>query len=273
MSTGDGVFGVFVLLKRPIGGSRSLQSHLAHGEIAHDFFRPPTNRLNFDLTIHALHAVATQVTGSAQDLHGFRSAEFERLRGGEFGLADFGDRHRPFSGQIADLVEIGLNHVDPRGHVGDLVADHLMPDEFFSKGLSVLGPADGLVEADLHHAEHPGDHAEALIIEIVHDREKALIFRAHQMAGRNPAILEIEGGLIGGPPAHFTGQGRARKTRRVGIHEKEGNALQPPRAGPGADDKIIGAHPAGNEGLAAIEDIAVPVAAGGRLHPGNIRPP
>ena len=189
----------------------------------------------------------------------------------ELGLGDLGDRHPVLVDRPADPVEQALHRIDPGRHFGQLVADHLVLDQVFAEGPALPGVGHAFVEADLHHAQRLGDQADALQVEILHDGDEAAVLLAQQVFRRHPAFVEIERRLVGAPPAHLAVERRAAEILRIGLDEEQRYAGQPLAAGARRDDEIVARHAAGDEGLAALDDVMVAVLPGPGLQVGDVR--
>ena len=146
-----------------------------------------------------------------------------------------------------------------------------MLDQVFAEGPALPGVGHAFVEADLHHAERLGDQADALQVEILHDGDEAAVLLAEQVFRRHPAFVEIERRLVGAPPAHLAVERRAAEILRIGLDEEQRYAGQPLAAGARRDDEIVARHAAGDEGLAALDDVMVAVLPGPGLQVGDVR--
>ena len=89
---------------------------------------------------------------------------------------------------------------------------------------------------------------------------EALALLADQVFGRHAAIVEMQRRGIRRPPAHLL-QLRARQARRVALDQQQADAARALTAGAHGDREIIGAHARGDEGLLAVDDVVIAVAA------------
>ena len=164
--------------------------------------------------------MAAQISGTAHDLHCLTGV-FLKIGGAvKFQFGNFRQRALAAIHNLSHLVEIGIHCVNIGRHISQLMAYHLMRNQLVAKGLAVLRVSDTFIKQAHRHAGHLRCHPKTLIIEIIHNGVKALIFFAHQMVGRHTAIVKIQRCRVRCPPAHFALNRRAGETGRVGIDKK-----------------------------------------------------
>ena len=129
-----------------------------------------------------------------------------------------------------------------------------------SEGVPLLGVFGRVLETDPRRRGAAGRHGQPLAVEIVHDDLEAPALLAEQVSGGDAAIVEMQRRGVRGPPAHFL-QRRPRKARRIALDHQQADAAGTGTAGAHRGGDVIGAHARGDEGLLAVDDIEVAVAA------------
>jgi hypothetical protein len=92
--------------------------------------------------------------------------------------------------RLGDLIDVGARRIERDIHVGDLGLHQLEAADRLAELLALADVGQDHVEARLHDAElDPGEHG-ALIIEPAHQHADAAILLAHDVLGRDEAIVE-----------------------------------------------------------------------------------
>ena len=104
----------------------ALEPHLPGRQVEHDLLGAAPDRLHAHLPVQPLDQFASEITCSAKHLRRFPGAELEGLGGVHLGLAEL--RHRVVALGQAPRQQLAprLGRVHLAGHLGDLVADHLV---------------------------------------------------------------------------------------------------------------------------------------------------
>src|SRR5262249_57223349 len=129
-----------------------------------------------------------------------------------------------------------------------------------TEGLSLLDVLDRESKRALNHGLGMDDDDEALARKIVHELREALAFLAtEQVLRRQLYLLEEQfGGVRGIEPELLKLAAAAKAGRILGFHHHQRHALGPrARIGLRNDDDQVGVLAVGDEGLRAVEHIAV----------------
>ena len=135
------------------------------------------------------------VAHAAQNLHAGVGAELQGLGGVVLQHADFTDPIGPGVARVGargHLLQPGRCGSDALLHVDELVAHHLVADQWAAKGLTLLRPGQRLVVAGLGVADGTRRQAQALAVEVAHDGLETLPFFAQQVARRHPHAIETQ---------------------------------------------------------------------------------
>ena len=133
-------------------------------------------------------------------------------------------------------------------------------DDLLAEGLALLDVVDGERERPLDHGLGMDDDDEPLARQIVHELREALaLLRSEQVLRRQPHVLEEQLGGVGGIHAELLELAAAAEAGRVvGFHHHQRDALGArARIGLGDHDDQVGVLAVGDEGLRAIEHVAV----------------
>lgn len=236
------------------------QPHLPARQILHDFLAAAADGVDLDLAVDALDPDAAHVAGAAENLHRFGGAERHGLGRLVLQHADLGDRTFALIEPPRQHFKHRLRRRDLLRHVDQLVPDHLMLRQRFSKRVPLLGVFHRVFEADPRRRGAAGRHGQPLAVEIVHDDLEAAALLAEQIAGWHAAIVEMQGRGIRGPPAHLL-ERRAGEPRRVALDHQQADAAGPGTAGAHRRGDIIGAHARGDKRLLAVDHVSIAVAA------------
>ena len=93
-----------------------------------------------------------------------------------------------------------------------------------SEGLALLGPVNGIFEADPGEGLHHNCHGQTLIVEVVGDDQKAIALLRQQISSRHPYVIKVQGGSIAAPPALLFIEGRAANAFKVHGDNQHRNA-------------------------------------------------
>ncbi len=139
------------------------------------------------------------------------------------------------------------------------MAGDLEAGDAAAEGLALFGVVQGGFVGDLGgHVGHDGQ-AQAFRQEVAHDGDEAGVFGADQAVGRYPAVFEEQLGGVAGPPAHLAELLAGGEAGHVPVDQQQADAAVAFAAGADGDGVVVGAHAAGDEGLAAVDDVVVPI--------------
>ena len=131
---------------------------------------------------------------------------------------------------------------------------------FLPNAWSLPDVIDGQRDRPLHHRHGMVGDDHPLLRQFLHELDEALAFlEAEQVLGRQRDILEEQLRGVGGIEAELLELAAAAETRRVGgFHHHQRDALGALlRIGLGDDDDQVGVLAVGDEGLRAVEQVAV----------------
>ena len=129
------------------------------------------------------------------------------------------------------------------------------------------------IHARLHDAERAGGEDDAFVIEAAHQNPPPLAFAAEHVLFRHLAILEHQFRGVGAPHAELVQLRRGREPREPLFDDEGGDALRPrPGISLGVDHQGIGVGAVGDPHFRAVEDIAVPLPVGAKLHADHVGP-
>ena len=142
-----------------------------------------------------------------------------------------------------------------------------MVRQALAERLALPGPFHGLLKADPTQCFHARRHGHPLGVEVGHDHQETLIFRADKVAHRHPYVVEVQGGGIRRPPALLAIQLGSTETFRISGNQQHGDPPGPFTTGAHGGGDPVGAHTAGDKSLGAIDDIVIALAhrRGGQL--------
>ena len=203
-------------------------------------------------------------------LHRLAGAIGHGLGGLVFQQADFAHRRVALFDAPGEQFQHGLGRLDAHGHVGEFVAGDLLVDQLAAKHLALTRPGQRLVQADTGKTVGAGGEKDALAVEILHDGLEALVFHPHQVLHWHAAMVEIQGGGVGAPPAHFS-QRRLRKAGRAFLDQQQRHAAWPRPASAHRHGVEVGAHAGGDERFRAVDDIVITIPARRGLEVGHVR--
>ncbi len=158
------------------------------------------------------------------------------------------------------------------GHIRQHEGDGLVLADGLAELDALLGVFDGLVQAALGQTDGLGGHAQTAAVQRLHGVDEAHVLFAQHIALVDADVLQHH---VGGGVAHQAHLGLVFAAGDAGglhVHDKGGNALVAlGHVGLGVDDAVVGQRRAGDEALAAVEDVVVAVLHGGGDHAAGVR--
>ena len=157
------------------------------------------------------------------------------------------------------------------GHLGDLVPDDLTTGQGSSEGVALLDPLDRQVQAALRRRVRLHRQGEPLGLELLHDLHEPGAGLPDQVRDRDPCVQQAQLSGVRAVPAHLLQAAVDGETRcpAVDDEQRDPRVARPARAHGGRHE--VRPHPAGDVGLAAVDDVVVTVADRGRAQGGDVR--
>lgn len=95
---------------------------------------------------------------------------------------------------IRDGFQPGLRRLDKRDHLGQFLSDDGLVDKGFAEDDSLVRPLETLFNDGAAPAGDAAGHRPALVIEIAHDHDEALVFFAEQIFDGDLDVVELDKG-------------------------------------------------------------------------------
>lgn len=117
-----------------------------------------------------------------------------------------------------------------------LLSHHGLLDQLLPEDQSLVAPLEALLDDGRGHADDTAGHHEALVVEVAHDDDEALVLLAQQMVDGDLGVLELHERRAGG--------GRVGRLDLLGLnavvpgHQDDREAL----FGPAGDHEVVGEH-------------------------------
>ena len=162
--------------------------------------------------------------------------------------------------QLAALVDEHARHLNLGLQLGQRVARVLESAHRLAENLALLHVGHGLVDGRLRGG-HGGDgDLQALPGQLLHQADEAAVFQrfaAEQVLGRHAHVVEEQLGGVLRAQAQFLEPLAHREARHAALHQHQARALAAGGGvGLGHDDDQVGMPAVGDEGLAAVEQVA-----------------
>ena len=152
------------------------------------------------------------------------------------------------------------------------MADGLILPDGLAHGVTGFGVIDGFFQRAAGNADRSGGYVGTAAVEHFHGDHEAVAFVAQQVAGGNAHIVEDHFGRVGSVLAHFVERFAHAHPFPIPLDDKAAHPLIPLfGVGVGENGVEIGNRRPGDEGFAAVEDVIVPIFAGGRFDSGYVR--
>ena len=161
-----------------------------------------------------------------------------------------------------DRVDQGADGLDLGVALAQVALDLAVLVQRLAERLALGAVAQHDVEAALRDAEAHRGQAEPLDLEVAHHVGEAVALGAEQVGGRDPAVVEDQLRHRRRPHAHLRDLVAGGEAGRAALDEEGGD----PAVELGVDHEQRGLGAVGDEGLAAVEDVAVRVLAGDGGH-------
>jgi hypothetical protein len=250
-----------------MGAKRCLFDNVAGNQLLHDLVSSSVDTGHAAVRIGARDVVLPHVAGPAVHLHALVGHLALQVREPVLGHGGCGVVQLLGAQQLDAAVGKGAAHGDLRLQGGQAVLDGLQVGQGRAERLAVLDVGASPLEAGLGRRDGHDRHQQALLGQLVHQVDKALVGLTEHGAGWHAAVLEEQLAGILGVHAHLLQLVALDETLGAFVHKEQGDALG--ALGGlrlGAHDHHVAVPAVGDIGLAAVDNVVVSVASGHGAH-------